>query len=87
MRVARMCVCVCGAICMCVWECACVCVPDQLLIGIQVVLAGHHNTEDVPPHVRVHSLLPGLLQHLGTELVVGGGTQKQSAASLPAGSQ
>lgn len=42
--------------------------PDEFLEGVQVIFAGHDHTEDVSPHLRVHPLLPGQVQHFGAEL-------------------
>lgn len=43
-------------------------VPQQLVKGIQVVLAGHEHAEDVPSDLRVHPLLSGQFQDFGGEL-------------------
>lgn len=42
--------------------------PEELLKGIQIILTGHNDAEDVPPDVRVHALFACQLQHFGTEL-------------------
>lgn len=42
--------------------------PQQLLESIQIVLAGHKDTEDVSPDLSVHPLLPCQLQHFLAEL-------------------
>lgn len=42
--------------------------PEELLKGVQVILTGHNDAEDVPPDVRVHALLACQIQHFGTEL-------------------
>lgn len=42
--------------------------PQQFFKCIQVIFAGHKNTEDISPHISVHPLFPSQLKDFGTKL-------------------